>query len=165
MAGTVSKVIHFRDEEEFIDDVGEAMEIFSRLAAKYGHNPVEGIILWDYVGVRDGEGVKVFRVGEFSRFRETLDLDPGTLEVMERHFDEIKGREDLGVDAIARLVDLLNGELGEERVYYEAYDLGLERNTAYIILNLPNLIYLDSILEGDEREDFERAVKLLIKYV
>ncbi|ASJ10848.1 hypothetical protein A3L12_05800 [Thermococcus sp. P6] len=165
MAGTVSKVIRFRDEEEFIDDVGEAMEIFSRLAVKYGHNPVEGIILWDYVGVRDREGVKVFRVGEFSRLRGTLDLDPETLEVMERHFDEMKGRDDLGVEDIARLVDLLNEELGEEMVYYEAYDLGLERNTAYIILNLPNLAYLDGILEGDEREDFERAVKLLIKYV
>ena len=166
MTGTISKIIHFRDEEEFLDEMGEAMERFSYLASKYGHNPIEGILLWDYVGVRDEEGVKVFRVGEFPYFEGTLKVDLETLRVMERYFDEMESKwDELTVEEINYFVEMLNEALGEERVYYDAYSLGLDRNTAYVILNLASLHYLDSILEGRDREIFEEAVELLMRYV
>ncbi len=166
MTGTISKIIHFRDEEEFLDEMGEAMERFSYLASKYGHNPIEGVLLWDYVGVRDEEGVKVFRVGEFPYFEGTLKLDLETLRVMERYFDEMESKwDELTVEEVNYFVEMLNEALGEERVYYDAYSLGLDRNTAYIILNLASLHYLDSILEGRDREIFEEAVELLMRHV
>ncbi len=166
MTGTISKIIHFRDEEEFLDEMGEAMERFSYLASKYGHNPIEGILLWDYVGVREEEGVKVFRVGEFPYFEGTLKVDLETLRVMERYFDEMESKwDELTVEEINYFVEMLNEALGEERVYYDAYSLGLDRNTAYVILNLASLHYLDSILEGRDREIFEEAVELLMGYV
>jgi len=166
MTGTISKIIHFRDEEEFLDEMGEAMERFSYLASKYGHNPIEGVLLWDYVGVRDEEGVKVFRVGEFPYFEGTLKVDLETLRVMERYFNEMESKwDELTVEEINYFVEMLNEALGEERVYYDAYSLGLDRNTAYVILNLASLHYLDSILEGRDREIFEEAVELLMRYV
>ncbi|WP_297477918.1 hypothetical protein [Thermococcus sp.] len=166
MAGTVSKIIHFHDEEEFLDEMGDVMERFSYLASKYGHNPIVGLILWDYIGVRDAEGVKVFRVGEFPYFEGTLKVDLETLRIMERYFDEMESRwDELTVEEINYFVEMLNEALGEERVYYDAYSLGLDRNTAYIILDLASLHYLDSILEGRDREIFEEAVELLMKYV
>ncbi len=166
MTGTISKIIQFRDEEEFLDEMGEAMERFSYLASKYGHNPIEGVLLWDYVGVRDEEGVKVFRVGEFQYFEGTLKLGLETLRVMERYFDEMESKwDELTVEEINYFVEMLNEALGEERVYYDAYSLGLDRNTAYVILNLASLHYLDSILEGRDREIFEEAVDLLMRYV
>ncbi|ASI99697.1 hypothetical protein [Thermococcus celer] len=166
MAGTVSKIIHFEDEEGFLDDMSEAMERFSYLASRYGHNPIEGVILWDYVGVQDGEGVKVFRVGEFPYFRGTLKLDLETLRVMERYFDEMESkRDELSVEDIAHFVDLINEALGKEIVYYEAYDLGLEGNTAYVIFNIANLYYLEGVLDEEDREAFEEAVEILLKYL
>ena len=164
--GTVSKVIHFRDEEEFIEDMDFALERFSYLASKYGHNPVGGIVLWDSIAVRDEEGIKVFRVGEFPYFEGTLRLDLKTLRTMERYFDELESRwDELTVEEINYFVEMLNEALGEERVYYDAYSLGLDRNTAYIILDLVALNYLESVLDGKDREIFEEAVGVLLKYI
>ncbi|WP_297419810.1 hypothetical protein [Thermococcus sp.] len=166
MTGTVSKIIHFQDEEEFLDEISEAMEHFSYLASKYGHNPIGGVLLWDYVGVQDEEGVKIFRVGEFPYFEGTLKVDLETLRIMERYFDELESRwDELTVEEINYFVEALNETLGGEMVYYEAYSLGLDRNTAYVILNIANLHYLDGILEGRDREVFEEAVGILMKYV
>ncbi|WP_297463648.1 hypothetical protein [Thermococcus sp.] len=166
MAGTISKIIPFRDEEEFLEDMSAAMERFSYLASRYGHNPIEGILLWDYVGVQDEEGVKVFRIGEFPYFMGTLKLDLETLGILKRYFGEMENRlGELTVEEIKYFVDMLNEALGRQMVHYEAYDLGLDRNTAYIILNLASLHYLDSILEGKDREVFEEAVELLMKYL
>ena len=166
MAGTISKIIHLRDEEEFLDDMTEIMERFSYLASKYGRNPVEGVLLWDYIGVQDQEGVKIFRVGEFPYFEGTLKVDLETLRVMERYFDEMESKwDELRVEDIAYFVEMLNDALGREIVYYEAYDLGLDRNTAYIILNLVSLHYLESVLDGRDREIFEEAVELLMRYL
>ncbi|WP_297068928.1 hypothetical protein [Thermococcus sp.] len=166
MAGTVSKVIYFQDEEGFLNNMNGIMEAFSYLAGKYGRNPIEGILLWDYVGVQDEEGVKVFRVGEFSYAEGTLKVDLETLRTLERYFDEIESKwDELGVDDIAYFVDMLNEALGREMVFYEAYALGLDRNTAYIILNVASIHYLDSILEGKDREIFEEAVHSLMRYI
>ena len=166
MAGTVSKVIYFQDEEGFLNNMNGIMEAFSYLAGKYGRNPIEGILLWDYVGVQDEEGVKVFRVGEFSYAEGTLKVDPETLRTLERYFDEIESKwDELSVDDIAYFVDMLNEALGREMVFYEAYALGLDRNTAYIILNVASIHYLDSILEGKDREIFEEAVHSLMRYI
>jgi len=166
MGGTVSKIIRFRDEEEFIEDMDFALERFSYLASKYGHNPVGGIVLWDSIGVRDDEGIKLFRVGEFPYFEGTLRLDLETLRVMERYFDELESRwDELTVEEINYFVEMLNEALGEERVYYDAYSLGLDRNTAYVILDLVALNYLESVLDGKDREIFEEAVGVLLKYV
>ncbi len=166
MAGTVSKIIHFHDEEEFLNEMNEAMERFSYLANKYGHNPMEGILLWDYIGVRDEEGLKIFRVGEFPYFEGTLKVDLETLRVMERYFNEMESKwDELTVEEINYFVEMLNEALGREVVYYEAYDLGLDRDTAYIILNIANLHYLESVLEGEDQKIFEEAVELLMKYV
>lgn len=166
MTGTVSKIIHFRDEEEFIEDMDFALERFSYLASRYGHNPVEGIVLWDSIAVRDDEGVKLFRVGEFPYFEGTLKVDLETLRIMERYFDELESRwDELTVEEINYFVEMLNEALGEERVYYDAYSLGLDRNTAYIILNLVALNYLEGILDGREKELFEEAVDVLLKYI
>jgi len=166
MAGTISKIIHFRGEEAFLDDMTEIMERFSYLASKYGHNPVEGVLLWDYIGIQDEEGVKIFRVGEFPYFEGTLKLDLETLRVMERYFDEMESKwDELRLEDIAYFVEMLNEALGREIVYYEAYDLGLDRDTAYIIINIANLHYLESVLEGRDREIFEEAVELLRRYV
>ena len=166
MAGTISKIIHFREEEEFLDDMNFVLERFSYLASKYGHNPVEGVLLWDYIGVQDEEGVKIFRLGEFPYFEGTLRLDLETLRVMERYFDEMESKwDELRVEDIAYFVEMLNEALGKEIVYYEAYDLGLDRNTAYIILNLVSLHYLESVLDGRDREIFEEAVEILTRYL
>ncbi|ASJ12222.1 hypothetical protein [Thermococcus thioreducens] len=166
MAGTISKIIHFRDEEEFLDDMTEIMERFSYLASKYGHNPVEGVLLWDYIGVQDEEGVKIFRVGEFPYFEGTLKVDLETLRVMERYFDEMESKwDELRVEDIAYFVEMLNEALGREIVFYEAYDLGLDRNTAYIILNLLSIHYLEGVLDGGDRDIFEEALELLMKYI
>ena len=166
MGGTVSKIIRFRDEEEFIEDMDFALERFSYLASKYGHNPVGGIVLWDSIAVRDDEGIKLFRLGEFPYFEGTLKLDLETLRVMERYFDELESRwDELTVEEINYFVEMLNEALGEERVYYDAYSLGLDRNTAYIILDLVALNYLESVLDGKDREIFEEAVEVLLKYV
>ncbi|NJE46440.1 hypothetical protein E3E35_03215 [Thermococcus sp. GR7] len=166
MGGTISKIVHFRDEEEFLDDMTEIMERFTYLASKYGHNPVEGILLWDYIGIQDEEGIKIFRVGEFPYFEGTLKLDLETLRVMERYFDEMESKwDELRVEDIAYFVEMLNEALGREIVFYEAYDLGLDRDTAYIILNLVSLHYLESVLDGKNREIFEEAVQMLMKYI
>ncbi|HDZ35897.1 MAG TPA: hypothetical protein ENH81_03150 [Thermococcus sp.] len=166
MAGTISKIVHFRDEEEFLDDMTEVMERFSYLASKYGHNPIEGVLLWDYIGVQDEEGVKIFRVGEFSYFEGVLKVDLETLRVMERYFDEMESKwDELRVEDIAYFVEMLNEALGREMVFYEAYDLGLDRDTAYVIINIANLHYLESVLDGQDREIFEDAVKILMRYI
>ncbi|WP_456367904.1 hypothetical protein [Thermococcus sp.] len=166
MGGTVSRIIRFEDEEEFIEDIDFALERFSYLATKYGHNPVEGVILWDYVGVQDEEGVKVFRIGEFPFVEGTLKLDLDRIRILEQYFDEMESRRDeLTVEEINYFVEMLNEALGEERVYYDAYSLGLDRNTAYIIVNLVALNYLEGVLEGKDREIFEEAVEALLKYV
>jgi hypothetical protein len=166
MGGTVSKIIHFEDEDEFIDDMDRVLEAFSYLAGRYGHNPIEGIILWDSIGIQDRDGVKVFRVGEFPFAEGTLNLDLEEIRLLEKYFDELESKwDELSVEDIRHFVDLMNEALGKEMVIYEAYDLGLDRNTAYILLNIANIHYLDSILEGDDREIFESALELLLKYV
>ncbi|NJE42335.1 hypothetical protein [Thermococcus sp. GR6] len=166
MGGTISKIVHFRDEEEFLDDMTEIMERFTYLASKYGHNPIEGILLWDYIGIQDEEGIKIFRVGEFPYFEGTLRLDLETLRVMERYFDEMESKwDELRVEDIAYFVEMLNEALGRNIVIYEAYDLGLDRDTAYVILNLVSLHYLESVLDGKDREIFEEAVQMLMKYI
>jgi hypothetical protein len=162
----VSKIIHFRDEEEFIDEMDFALERFSYLASKYGHNPVQGLVLWDYIGVRDEEGTKIFRIGEFPYFEGTLRLDLEKLRIMERYFEELESRwDELTVEEINYFVEMLNEALGEERVYYDAYSLGLDRNTAYIILDVKAIHYLETVLDGKDRELFEEAVEVLLKYV
>lgn len=166
MVGTVSKIVRFHDEEEFIEVMDSALEGFSYLASKYGHNPVEGIVLWDQMGIRDDEGLKVFRVGEFPFVEGTLKLDLETIRVLEKYFDEMESKwDELSVEDIANFVDLINDALGREVVVYDAYSLGLDRNTAYLIMNLVNLQYLDGILEGSDREIFERSVELLLQYL
>jgi hypothetical protein len=166
MAGTVSKIVQFRDEEEFLKDMDEALEIFSYLASKYGHNPVEGVILWDSIGIEDGEGVKVFRVGEFPFVEGILNLDLETIRILERYFDEMESRwDELTVEEINYFVEMMNEALGREIVYYDAYSFGLDRNTAYIILNLVSLNYLEGVLDGSDKEIFERAVEILLKYL
>ncbi|WP_048149852.1 hypothetical protein [Thermococcus sp. AM4] len=166
MVGTVSRIVRFDDEETFINDLDLALEAFSYLASKYGHNPIEGVVLWDQLGIRDDEGMKVFRVGEFPFVEGLLKLDLERLRILERYFDEMESKwAELSVEDIANYVDLMNGALGEERVYYDAYSLGLDRGTAYIILNLVSLNYLEGVLEGKDREVFEEAVGLLLKYL
>ncbi|MDI3476268.1 MAG: hypothetical protein PWQ79_1588 [Thermococcaceae archaeon] len=166
MAGTVSKIIQFRDEEEFLADMDEALEAFSYLASKYGHNPVEGILLWDYVGIQDEDGIKIFRIGEFPYVEGVLKLDLETIRTLERYFDEMESRwDELSVEEINYFVEMMNEALGRELVYYEAYSLGLDRNTAYIILNIANIHYLEGVLDGSDREVFERAVEILLQYV
>jgi len=166
MGGTVSKIISFRDEEEFLSDMDFTLERLSYLASKYGHNPVRGVVLWDTIGVRDDEGVKLFRVGEFPYVEGTLRLDLERLRTLERYFDEMESRwDELSVEEINYFVEMLNEALGEERVYYDAYSLGLDRNTAYIILDLVSLKYLESILEGEDREVFEEAIQTLLRYI
>ncbi|ACS33829.1 hypothetical protein [Thermococcus gammatolerans] len=166
MVGTVSRIVRFEDEEAFINDLDLALEAFSYLASKYGHNPVEGVVLWDQLGIKDEEGMKVFRVGEFPFVEGLLKLDLERIRILERYFDEMESKwDELSVEDIANYVDLMNEALGEERVYYDAYSLGLDRNTAYIILNLVSLNYLESVLEGKDREIFEEAVGLLLKYL
>ncbi|ASJ02818.1 hypothetical protein A3L09_05885 [Thermococcus profundus] len=166
MVGTVSKIIHFNDEEIFIDDMDFVLERFSYLEGRYGRNPVKGIVLWNNIAVRDEEGLKVFRVGEFPFVEGTLKLDLETIKTLEEYFDEMESKwDELSVEDIANFVDLMNEALGEKRVYYDAYDLGLDRNTAYVILDISAVHYLESVLDGEEKELFEEAVEVLLKYV
>ena len=166
MVGTVSRIVRFSDEGEFIDDIDFALEAFSYLAGKYGHNPVEGMVLWDSIAVRDEEGIKLFRIGEFPYFKGTLKLDLERLRIMEHYFDELESRwDELTVEDVYHFVEMINETLGEERVYYDAYSLGLDRNTAYIIINLVSINYLESVLKGTDREVFEEAVGALLKYL
>ena len=166
MVGTVSRIINFEDEEVFVKELDLALEAFSYLASKYGYNPVEGVVLWDQIGIRDEESVKVFRVGEFPFVEGLLNLELEKIRVLESYFDEMESKwDELSVEDIANYVDLMNDALGEERVYYDAYSLGLDRNTAYLILNIVALTYLEDVLDGEDREIFEGAVGLLLKYL
>ncbi|USG99365.1 hypothetical protein K1720_07455 [Thermococcus argininiproducens] len=166
MSGTVSKIVRFNNEEEFLEDIEEAMERFTYLASRYGVNVIEGILLWDYVGIRDEEGIKIFRIGEFPYVEGTLRIDLDTLKILERYFDEIESRwEDLTTSEINYFVEMLNDALGEELVYYEAYGLGLERNEAYIILNIKGLYYLENVIDMEDRSILDEAVSLLMKYM
>jgi len=166
MRGSVSKVISFQDEEEFLREMDEAMEAFSYLATRYGHNPIEGVLPWDYIGVRDEEGLRIFRIGEFPYVKGLLKLNLGGIKILEEYFDEMESKwDELSVEDIKYFAEMMNEAIGEERVYYEAYDLGLDRNTAYVIINVANLHYLEGVLEGEDRELFEEAVKILLKYI
>ncbi|HIP88968.1 MAG TPA: hypothetical protein EYH24_03220 [Thermococcus paralvinellae] len=166
MTGTISKIVRFEDEEEFLDDMAEIMECFTYLASRYGHNPIEGILLWDYIGIQDDEGIKIFRIGEFPYIEGTLKVDYETLRTLERYFDEIEShRDDLSVEEISYFIEMLNEALGREIVFYEAYDLGLNRNEAYLILNIKALHYLDRVVDVEDRGVLDEAVRLLMKYV
>ncbi|NJE25515.1 hypothetical protein E3E22_02540 [Thermococcus sp. MV5] len=166
MSGTVSKIVRFNNEEEFLEDIEEAMERFTYLASRYGVNVIEGILLWDYIGIRDEESIKIFRIGEFPYVEGTLRIDLDTLKILERYFDEIESRwDDLTTSEINYFVEMLNDALGKELVYYEAYGLGLERNEAYIVLNIKGLYYLENVVDMEDRSILDEAVSLLMKYV
>ncbi|WP_048151960.1 hypothetical protein [Palaeococcus ferrophilus] len=167
MGRTISKIISYNDEEAFLAGMEEVMERFTYLASRYGSgNVVEGFLLWDYVGVRDDEGVKVFRLGEFPYVEGVLRVDIEKLRIMERYFDEMESKwDEITPEEIKYFVGLLNEELGEEMVYYEAYDLGLDRDEAYIILNVSALHYLDHVVDAEDRDVFEEAVALLMEYI
>ena len=87
MAGTVSKIVSFNYEEEFVEDMEEVMERFTYLASRYGVNVIEGVLLWDYIGIRDDEGIKVFRIGEFPYIEGILKVDLDMLKILEQYFD------------------------------------------------------------------------------
>jgi len=167
MAGTISKIVRFEDEEEFLMDMEDIMERFTYLASRYGCGSVlEGFLLWDYVGIQDDEGIKIFRIGEFPYIEGTLKVNYETLRTLERYFDEIESRwSDLSVKETDYFIEMLNEALGREIVFYEAYDLGLSRNEAYLILNIKALHYLDRVVDAEDRKVLEEAVGLLMKYV
>jgi len=166
MAGTVSKIVSFNDEEEFVEDMEEVMERFTYLASRYGANVIEGVLLWDYIGIRDDEGIKVFRIGEFPYIEGILKVDLDILKILEQYFDEMESKwEDLTTDEINYFVEMLNDALGEHRVYYEAHDLGLERNEAYVILNIKGLYYLENVVDGEDRHVLDEVVSILTKYM
>ncbi|CAB49914.1 hypothetical protein [Pyrococcus abyssi] len=167
MRGSVSKVVRFDDEEEFIEEMQAVFDVFSELSQRYGGgNVVEGVILWDTVGIKDNDDIKVFRVGEFQWVKGTLNLEPEKLFTLERYFDELESKwDELTPEDIKYFVDLMNEALGEERVYYEAYDLGLNRGEAYVVINLFALEYLDHVVDVDDREAFEWALNTLMKYL
>ena len=63
---TLSKIVRYDNEEEFLMDMEDILERFTYLASRYGSgNVIEGFLLWDYVAVQDDEGIKIFRIGEF----------------------------------------------------------------------------------------------------
>ena len=167
MRGSVSKIVRFEDEEEFIEEMQTAFDIFSELSQRYGGgNVIEGVILWDTVGIRDNDDIKVFRIGEFQWVKGTLNLEPEKLFTLEKYFDELESKwDELSVDDVKYFVDLTNEALGEERVYYEAYDLGLKRGEAYLIINLLALEYLDHVIDVEDREAFDWALNMLMKYL
>ncbi|WP_048058344.1 hypothetical protein [Pyrococcus yayanosii] len=167
MGGTVSKVVRFDDEEEFLEEMKATMEVLDELSMKYGGaRVIEGLILWDSIAVRDDEDVKVFRIGQFQFVRGALKLDIEPLMKLERFMDEMESkRDELSVEDIRYFVDIMNEALGEERVYYDAYDLGLDRNEAYMIINLRALQYLDHVVDVEDREAFEWALNTLMKYL
>ncbi|WP_457753542.1 hypothetical protein [Thermococcus sp.] len=167
MSGTISKIVRFEDEEEFLVDMENIMERFTYLTSRYGGgNVIEGFLLWDYVEIQDDEGIKIFRIGEFPYIEGALKVDYGTLRILERYFDEIESRwSDLSVEEIDYFIRMLNEALEREIVFYEAYDLGLNRDEAYLILNIKALHYLDRVVDAEDREVLEEAVRLLMKYV
>ncbi|AFK22426.1 hypothetical protein Py04_0834 [Pyrococcus sp. ST04] len=142
-------------------------DVFSELANRYGGgNVIEGVILWDTIGIKDNDDVKIFRVGEFQFIKGTLNLPVEKIFTLERFFDEMENKwDELSVEDIKYFVDLMNEALGEERVYYDAYDLGLKRGEAYIVINLRALQYLDNVIDVEDREAFEWALNTLMKYV
>ncbi|ASJ16599.1 hypothetical protein A3L04_05710 [Thermococcus chitonophagus] len=167
MRGSVSKVVSFEDEEEFIEEMQAVFDVFSELSQRYGGgNVIEGVILWDTVGIRDNDDVKIFRVGEFQFIKGTLNLPVEKIFTLERFFDELESKwDEISVEDIKYFVDLINEALGEERVYYDAYDLGLKRGEAYLVINLRALQYLDHVIDVDDRDAFEWALNTLMKYI
>lgn len=168
MIGTISKIVRYDNEEEFLMDMEDILGRFTYLASRYGSgNVVEGFLLWDYVALQDEEGIKIFRIGEFPYVEGTLRIDIGELRILERYFDELESKwEELTTEEIDYFVKMLNEALGEERVFYEAYDLGLDKNEAYIVLNIKALHYLERVvIDENDKEILDEAVKLLIKYI
>ena len=167
MAGTISKIVSFEDEELFIDEMDSVLQAFTYLAGRYGSGSVvEGVILWDSIAVQDDEGLKVFRVGEFPYVEGALKMDLETLRTLERYFDEMESRwDELTVEEINYFVEMTNEALGRDIVFYDSYALGLDRNQAYIILNLKALQYLEHVVDAEDREVFEDALGMLMKYI
>lgn len=164
---TLSKIVRYDNEEEFLMDMEDILERFTYLASRYGSgNVIEGFLLWDYVAVQDDEGIKIFRIGEFPYVEGTLKVNIDELRILERYFDELESKwEELTTDEIDYFVKMLNEALGEERVFYEAYDLGLDRSEAYVILNIKALHYLERVIDENDKESLDEAVRLLIKYI
>ena len=167
MTGTISNIVSFEDEELFIDEMDSILQAFTYLAGRYGSgNVVEGVILWDSIAIRDEEGVKVFRIGEFPYVEGTLNVDIETLRIMERYFDEMESKwDELTVGEINYFIGMLNEALGKDMVFYDAYALGLDRGQAYIIVNLRALQYLEHVVDAEDREIFEGAVGTLLRYI
>lgn len=161
---TISKIIHYEDEEEFLREMDEVLERFTYLASRYGSgNVVEGFLLWDSIGIRDYEGVKVFRLGEFPYVEGVLKVEHQQRRIMEKYFDEMESKwDDITTEEIAYFVRMMNEELGADMVFYEAYDLGLNRNDAYLIINIKALNYLEHVVDVEDREVFKDAVELLM---
>ncbi|MCD6558369.1 MAG: hypothetical protein J7K57_00575 [Palaeococcus sp.] len=164
---TISKVVRYENEEEFLREMDEVLERFTYLASRYGSgNVVEGFLLWDYIGIRDYEGIKVFRLGEFPYVEGALKIEIEKLRIMERYFDEMESkRDEITTEEIAYFVKMMNEELGVDLVFYEAYDLGLNRNDAYLIINVKALNYLEHVVDAEDREIFEDAVRLLMALI
>ena len=106
MRGSVSKIVRFENEEEFIDEMQAVFDVFSELSSRYGGgNVIEGIILWDTIGIQDDEGIKVFRVGEFQMVRGSLNLPVEKIFTLERFFDEMESKwDELSVEDIKYFV-------------------------------------------------------------
>ncbi len=167
MAGTISKILSFEDEELFIDEIDSALQAFTYLAGRYGSgNVVDGVVLWDSIAIKDKEGIKVFRIGEFPYVEGTLNVTLETLRIMERYFDEMESKwDELTVEEINYFVEMLNEALGRDIVFYDAYALGLDRGQAYIIINLRALQYLEHVIDAEDREIFEDALGVLMRYI
>ncbi|AIF69651.1 hypothetical protein PAP_06265 [Palaeococcus pacificus DY20341] len=164
---TVSKIVRYSDEEKFLSDMDDILGRFTYLAGRYGSgNVIEGLLLWDYIGIQDDEGMKIFRLGEFPYVEGTLKIDIEKLRLLEKYFDEMESKwDEITTDEIAHFVKMINMALGEERVFYDAYELGLGRGEAYLIINIKALHYLDHVVDAEDRDVFEEAVQLLMEYL
>ena len=160
--GTISAVVSFDDEETFLTDMQSVMELFYVLSQKYNcGNVILDVLTWDSITVRRRGGEEV------SLFTE-LPSDVPWVRMLEREINRIKstkGEEELDVDDIEAAVERVNETFGEEVLRYDAHELGLKKNQAYMVIDVAALYYLESVVEPEEEEALYDATKKLSKWL
>jgi len=156
--GTISAIVSFEDEDSFLYDMQRAVEMFHDLSQRYGvRNVVLKLITWDSVEVIGGAQRESLLLRELPLDVPWVSLFVGEL----RRTLEEKGSDELDVEDIKAAVDAVNEAVGEEVLGYDAYDIGLRRNQAYLVVDVAALYYLESVVEPDDRDELYEAASIL----
>ncbi len=160
--GTVSVVVSFDDEDAFLSDMQSIMGGFHELSQKYGcRNVILDVITWDSIMVNSGTARERILLWE-------LPADVSWVKLLERELRramEENGKNKLGVEEIKEAIEAVNSAIGSDFLRYDAYDLGLNVNQAYIILDIAALYYLEGAVSQSERDLLYDLTERLTRWI